>query len=155
MLLIQYNSHFQNGQKLKNQLDQIALECMSSSNPQQMANCIFLKIAIINQDIRQYQQRASQLTNQANSQKNAVLLEQSSCNTRANDKVQSASTKAIYAAVDCLKNWNKPILILNSLNTESKIKFVKSKMKFIFLNKLKLHFQDTILNYSIINNTDT
>ena len=77
---------------------------MNSSNPQQMANCIFLKIAIINQDIRQYQQRASQLTNQANSQKNAILLEQSSCNARANDKVQSASTKAIYAAVDCLKN---------------------------------------------------
>ena len=77
---------------------------MSSSNPQQTANCIILKVAIINQDIRQYQQRASQLTNQANSQKNALFLEQSSCNTRANNKVQSASTKAIYAAADCLKN---------------------------------------------------
>lgn len=92
-----------NGQKLKNQLDQIALGC-SSSNSQQMANCIILKVAIINQDIRQYQQRASQLKNQANSQKNAMLLEQFSCNARANDKVQSASSKAIYAAVDCLKN---------------------------------------------------
>ncbi|XP_043528533.1 uncharacterized protein LOC122538477 [Frieseomelitta varia] len=103
-ILQTFDNEQANGQKLKNQLDQIALECMNSSNPQQMANCIFLKIAIINQDIRQYQQRASQLTNQANSQKNALLLEQFSCNAKANDKIQSASTKAIYAAVDCLKN---------------------------------------------------
>ncbi|KOX71784.1 hypothetical protein WN51_02354 [Melipona quadrifasciata] len=92
-----------NGQNIKNQLDQIALGC-SSSNSQQMANCIILKVAIINQGIRQYQQRASQLKNQANSQKNAIFSEQFSCNARANDKVQSASSKAIYAAVDCLKN---------------------------------------------------
>ncbi|XP_043590750.1 uncharacterized protein LOC122571255 [Bombus pyrosoma] len=93
-----------NGQKFKNQLDQVALGCIGSSNPQQVANCIFMKVAVINQEIRQYQQRASQLEMNAERNKNAITLQQTSCNSYAISIVQNASTKAIYAAADCLKN---------------------------------------------------
>lgn len=93
-----------NGQKLKYQLDQVALGCMGSSNPQQVASCILMKVGVINQEIRQYQQRASQLNMDAERNKNAITLQQRSCNSDAISVVQNASTKAIYAAADCLKS---------------------------------------------------
>ncbi|XP_050474405.1 uncharacterized protein LOC126865660 isoform X1 [Bombus huntii] len=93
-----------NGQRLKNQLDQVALGCMGSSNSVQVASCILMKVGAINQEIRQYQQRASQLNTNTERNKNAITLQQRSCNSDAISIVQNASTKAIYAAADCLKN---------------------------------------------------
>lgn len=77
---------------------------MGSSDTMQVATCMLMKVAAINQEIRQYQQTASQLNMNAERNKNAITLQQRSCNNDAISIVQNASTKAIYAAADCLKN---------------------------------------------------
>ncbi|CAK9806139.1 hypothetical protein ANTPLA_LOCUS4784 [Anthophora plagiata] len=98
-----FNSRFQNGQKLLNDLDNIALQCYNSDIIQ-MASCMSIKVGIVNRSIRDYQQQANKLQSDAQSQKNNIIQTTSNCNYRAVDVCRSASTEAIYAAANCLKN---------------------------------------------------
>ncbi|OAD58077.1 hypothetical protein WN48_00877 [Eufriesea mexicana] len=92
-----------NGQKLINQLDSVSLACYNS-NIMQMANCMIIKVGLINIDIRQYQQRIAQVERQVQSNKNNIITSQYSCNNNAVTKVRNASSQAIYDVTDCLKN---------------------------------------------------
>lgn len=92
----------QDGQALINQLDRIALECYNS-NIQQMGNCMITKLALVNMDIRQYQQTVSQKERQLSNSKNTITRAQYTSNQSAISKVQSASSTAISDASNCLK----------------------------------------------------
>ncbi|CAL7940098.1 unnamed protein product [Xylocopa violacea] len=91
------------GQKLKSDLDRVALECYTS-DVFQMANCIFAKVGLANINIREYKQQVAQMERQAESNKNAIVLQQSSCNNEAVSKAREGFTTAIYDAANCLKN---------------------------------------------------
>lgn len=69
-----------------------------------MGNCITVKVALINMDIRQYQQRITQLERQIQSNKNNIMSSQNTCNNSSITKVRNASSQAIYDVADCLKN---------------------------------------------------
>ncbi|XP_076748713.1 uncharacterized protein LOC143422147 [Xylocopa sonorina] len=91
------------GEKLKSDLDRISLECYTS-NVFDMANCIFSKVGLANINIRNYKQQVAQMERQAESNKNTILLQQSSCNNAAVSKAREGFTTAIYDAAKCLKN---------------------------------------------------
>ncbi|XP_017883622.1 uncharacterized protein LOC108627081 [Ceratina calcarata] len=90
------------GQQLTNRLDRISLECYSS-DIQQMGNCMITKLALVNMDIRQYQQTVSQMESSLSETKRNIIQQQRSSNQSATSKVQSVSISTIYDAADCLK----------------------------------------------------
>ncbi|KOC64640.1 hypothetical protein WH47_12104 [Habropoda laboriosa] len=101
--LLKFDALQADGQKLINELDNIALQCYNS-NINQMASCMSIKVGLVNRSIRVYQQEASQLQSNAQSQKSNIILSTSSCNNQAVNTCRSASTDAIYAAANCLKS---------------------------------------------------
>lgn len=98
-----YDTAKATGEKLKSDLDRISLECYNS-NIFNMANCIFSKVGLVNLDIRNYKQQVTQMERQVESNKNTILLQQSSCNNGAVSKAREGFTTAIYDAANCLKN---------------------------------------------------
>ncbi|CAK9809040.1 hypothetical protein ANTQUA_LOCUS5854, partial [Anthophora quadrimaculata] len=101
--LLAFDTLQADGQKLLNDLDNIALQCYNS-NIVEMASCMSVKVGIVNMSIRNYQQQANKLQSDAQSQKNNIIQTTFRCNNRAVDVCRSASTEAIYAAANCLKN---------------------------------------------------
>ncbi|CAK9832638.1 hypothetical protein ANTRET_LOCUS9432 [Anthophora retusa] len=101
--LLAFDTLQADGQKLLNDLDNIALQCYNSDIIQ-MASCMSIKVGIVNRSIRNYQQQANKLQSDAQSQKRNIIQTTSNCNYRAVDVCRSASTEAIYAAANCLKN---------------------------------------------------